>query len=298
MSEQVSLDGGKPQSAAFAVDVDARNFNKEVLEASKEIPVVIDFWAPWCGPCKVLKPMLEKLAAEYGGKFKLVKINSDESLDLAREFGVRSIPDVRAIRNGKQVGAFVGALPLPQLRAFIDKLIPSASELERARAKELAAAGDDLAAVAALQKSIEFDAASDLARLDLAELLLKLKRLDEAEALLQAVKPDFKLDEKVAALKQGIVFARSGQSGPGQDELERAVSANAGDLASRLKLANLHAGRGNYRRALDELLEIIRRNKDFNEGAARKQMLAIFNLAASEPDLVSEYRRKMASALY
>jgi len=298
VSAQVPLDGGKPQSAAFAVDVDARNFNKEVLEASKEVPVVIDFWAPWCGPCKVLKPMLEKLAAEYGGKFMLVKINSDESLDLAQEFGVRSIPDVRAIRNGKQVGAFVGALPLPQLRAFIDKLIPSASELERARAKEFIAAGDDLAASAALQKSIGLDPANDLARLDLAELLLKLKKLEETEALLEAVKPDFKLDEKVAALKQGIAFARSGQSGPGQDELERAVSANAGDLASRLKLANLHAGRGNYRQALDELLEIIRRDKDFGEGAARKQMLAIFNLAASEPDLVSEYRRKMASALY
>ena len=143
MPAQVPLDDGKRKPAGFAVDVDARNFNKEVMEASREVPVVIDFWAPWCGPCKVLKPMLEKLAVEYGGKFKLVKINSDESIDLAKEFGVRSIPDVRAIRNGKQVGSFVGALPLPQLRAFIDKLIPSASEVERARARDLLAAGDE-----------------------------------------------------------------------------------------------------------------------------------------------------------
>ena len=137
-----------------AVDVDARNFNQEVLEASKSVPVVIDFWAPWCGPCKVLKPMLEKLAAEYGGKFKLVKINSDESIDLAREFNVRSIPDVRAIRNGKQVGAFVGALPLPQLRAFIDGLIPSASEVERARGVELRAARDLDGAVVAMRRAL------------------------------------------------------------------------------------------------------------------------------------------------
>ncbi len=298
MSAQVPLDGGKSQSAAFAVDVDARNFNKEVLEASKDVPVVIDFWAPWCGPCKVLKPMLEKLAAEYGGKFKLVKVNSDESIDLAREFGVRSIPDVRAIRHGKQVGAFVGALPLPQLRAFIDKLIPSASELERMRAKEFIAAGDDLAASAALQKAVELDPASDLARLDLAELFIKLMKLEDAGALLDAVKPDFKLDDRVATLRQGIVFAQSGQSGPGEDELARAVAANPGNLDARLRLANLHAGRSNYRTAMDELLEIIRRNKDFGDGAARKQILAIFNLAGGEPDLVSEYRRKLASALH
>ena len=294
MSAQVPLEN----QTSHSVDVDARNFNREVLEASKEVPVVIDFWAPWCGPCKVLKPMLEKLAAEYGGKFKLAKVNSDESIDLAREFGVRSIPDVRAIRNGKQVSAFVGALPLPQLRAFIDKLIPSASELERARAKECLAAGDDLAAGTALRKAVELDPANDLARLDLAELLIKLKNLEEAAALLDAVKPDFKLDERVATLRQGIAFAQSGQSGPGEEELARAVTANPDDLDARLKLANLLAGRRDYRQAMDELLEIIRRKKDFNDGAARKQMVAIFNLAAGEPDLVSEYRRKLASALY
>src|SRR5579872_1057053 len=169
-----------------SVDVDARNFNKEVLEASRDVPVVIDFWAPWCGPCKVLKPMLEKLAADYGGKFKLVKVNSDESLDLAQEFGVRSIPDVRAIRNGKQVGAFVGALPLPQLRAFIDKLIPSPSELEQARGIELRAAGKPLEAIAAIRKSLELDAGNDPARLDLAEALIEQKDLDAAESLLAA----------------------------------------------------------------------------------------------------------------
>ena len=170
-----------------AMDVDARNFNQEVLEASKSVPVVIDFWAPWCGPCKVLKPMLEKLAAEYAGKFKLVKVNSDESLDLAQEFGVRSIPDVRAIRNGKQVGAFVGALPLPQLRAFIDKLIPSASEIERTRARELRSAGDPVTAATALTKALDLDPDNDLARIDLAELLVELEKLDDAESLLGTV---------------------------------------------------------------------------------------------------------------
>jgi putative thioredoxin len=281
-----------------AVNVDARNFNQEVLEASKLVPVVIDFWAPWCGPCKVLKPMLEKLAAEYGGKFKLVKVNSDESIDLAREFNVRSIPDVRAIRNGKQVGAFVGALPLPQLRAFIDKLIPSASETERARAGELKAAGDAASAITAYRKSLELDPANDLARIELAELLLESKEADAADALLAEVRPNLDTDDRVAILRQGVAFARSAQAGPGEAELAQRIASAPADLGARLSLANLLAGARRYREAMEQLLEIIRRNKAFRDDAARKQMVAIFGLAAAEPDLVSEYRKKLASALY
>ena len=280
-----------------AVNVDARNFNQEVLEASKQVPVVIDFWAPWCGPCKVLKPMLEKLAADYGGKFKLVKINSDESVDLAREFNVRSIPDVRAIRNGKQVGSFVGALPLPQLRAFIDKLIPSPSESERDRAAGLRAAGDPAAAVVALRSALALDPAYDLARIDLVETLIEQRELEDVEALLDAIQPNIDWDDRVETLRQGLAFARSGQTGPGSDELKARISARPEDLESRLKLANLYAGARNYREAMEELIEIVRRKRDYRDGAARKQLLAIFSLAADAPDLVSEYRRKLASTL-
>ena len=283
--------------ATHSVDVDARNFDQEVLEASKDVPVVIDFWAPWCGPCKVLKPMLEKLAADYGGKFKLVKVNSDECLDLAQEFGVRSIPDVRAIRNGKQVGAFVGALPMPQLRAFIDKLIPSPSELERVRGIEFRAAGKPLEAISAFRKALELDAGNDSARLDLAEALIEQRELDAAEALLAAIQPDPVRDARVQALRQAIAFAHSGESGPGEEELSRRIAAAPEDLESRLQLAGLHAGHGRYRQAMDELLEIIRRKKDFEDGAARKQMVALFSLV-TEDGLVSEYRKKLASALF
>ena len=281
-----------------SVDVDARNFNQEVLEASKQVPVVIDFWAPWCGPCKVLKPMLEKLADEYAGKFKLVKINSDESIDLAREFNVRSIPDVRAIRNGKQVGTFVGALPLPQLRAFIDKLIPTPSEAERTLAAELRRAGDLNSATAALRKALALDATNELARIELAEILIEQMQLDEVESLLNAVKSHIDWDERVDTLRQSLAFARSGQTGPTEDELARRISARPRDLEARLGLANLHAGKHRYAKAMDELLEIIRCDKEFRDGAARKQMLAIFALATDQAELVSAYRKKLASALY
>jgi len=191
----------------------------------------------------------------------------------------------------------VGALPMPQLRAFIDKLLPSPSELERARAHELRAAGKALEAVAALRKAISLDAGNDPARLDLADLLIASKELDEAETLLAATTPDPTRDDRVKALRQAIEFARSGQSGPGEDELARRVASSPGDLGFRLQLASLHAGQARYREAMDGLLEIIRRDKNFREGEARKQMLAIFSLA-KEADLVSEYRKKLASALY
>src|SRR6266446_4475773 len=120
-----------------AVDVTTDTFEREVIEASNSTPVVVDFWAPWCGPCRVLKPILEKLSAEYGGKFKLAKVNSDENQEIAAEYGIRSIPDVMAFKDGKPVSHFLGAVPESQVRAFIDSLIPAPSEIERVRAAEL-----------------------------------------------------------------------------------------------------------------------------------------------------------------
>src|SRR5262245_43185599 len=129
-------------TSPFVVEVTAATFAKDVLEASNEAPVIVDFWAPWCGPCRALGPILEKLAAEYAGRFRLAKVNSDENQELAQALNVRSIPDVRAFRGGEQVGEFMGALPERQVRAFIDSVVPSPAELERVKAEELKFAGD------------------------------------------------------------------------------------------------------------------------------------------------------------
>jgi putative thioredoxin len=284
--------------SAHTVDVTSATFQQEVIEASKAVPVVVDFWAPWCGPCRVLKPILEKLAAEYGGKFKLAKVNSDENQDLAAAYGIRSIPDVMAFRDGEAVSHFLGAVPESQVRAFIDRLIPTPSQLEQARSRELRDAGDAAGAVAALRKAIELDPKNDPARLDLAEILIDGKALDDVGTILDAVGPDIDHAPRLASLRAALSFARSAGAGTGDAELKARLAADPADHETRLTLAGLYAGAKRYREALDELLEIVRADKAWKDGEARRQILAIFNLAGDQPDMVSEYRRKLSSALY
>ena len=282
--------------SAHAVDVTTDTFEQEVIEASKSAPVVVDFWAPWCGPCRVLKPILEKVASEYGGRFKLAKVNSDENQEIAAEYGIRSIPDVMAFRDGKAISHFLGAVPESQVRAFIDALIPTPSEIERVRAAELREAGNLVGAAEALRKAIDLDPANDPARLDLAGLLIELKRVDEAAAMLAAVQPNTDFDDRIATLRAALAFARLTGSAS-EAELKAKLAANLADHETRFALAGLYAGTKRYGEAIDELLEIVRRDRNWKDGEARKQILAIFNLAEKQPELVSEYRRKLASAL-
>jgi len=246
------------------MDVTTATFETEVLEASRSLPVVADFWAPWCGPCRALTPTLEKVARDFAGKVKLVKVNSDENQELAAAFNIRSIPNVIAFRDGKAVAQFMGAVPESQVRAFFEKLLPSASELALAQAEALYEAG----------------------------------RLDEAEAKLAEVKFDPDFEARIEAVKQGIAFARAGKQGPGEAELKQTLAANPADHDARAALAALYAGKKRYGEAMDELIEITRKQKDWKEGEAKRQLLALFNLAADQPELVQAYRKKLASALY
>jgi len=276
-----------------ALDVGLADFAQHVIEESKHRPVVVDFWAPWCGPCKSLKPILEKLAAEYGGKFLLAKINSDDNQELAARYGVRGIPSVKAFVSGEPVDEFSGALPEGEVRAFLDRLIPSPAEELRAQAAELRRAGDLSAALQILADASRIDPGHLGVRLDAAEIMLDLNEADEARRLLASVTDD--ADPRVPQLKARLQFM--GAAGEDVAALTARVAANENDLEARLKLANLLVAAGQYEAGMDQLLEIVRRDRGFGDDIGRKTLLAVFNLLGGG-ELVSRYRRQLSSVLY
>ena len=276
-----------------ALDVGLADFAQHVLEESKHRPVVVDFWAPWCGPCKSLKPILEKLAAEYGGKFLLAKINSDDNQELAARYGVRGIPSVKAFVSGEPVDEFSGALPEGEVRAFLDRLIPSPAEELRAQAAELRRAGDLSAALQILADASRIDPGHLGVRLDAAEIMLDLNEADEARRLLASVTDD--ADPRVPQLKARLQFM--GAAGEDVAALTARVAANENDLEARLKLANLLVAAGQYEAGMDQLLEIVRRDRGFGDDIGRKTLLSVFNLLGGG-ELVSRYRRQLSSVLY
>jgi putative thioredoxin len=312
------------------IDITIQNFESELIQASANTPVLLDIWAPWCGPCKALSPLLEKLEREYAGRFKLAKLNSDEQPEIAGQlsqaFGVRSIPFCVLFDQGQPVDGFVGAQPEAQIRQFLDRHVPSSEDVQaEAQAEEaeaLEAEGDTDAALDKLQQAVAVAPGNDAARCDYVKLLLELGRTAQARMAYEPMAGKAALDARIAALGLWLDACEKAPTARSADALQAAIAANRRDFDARHELAQRHFAAGRFTEAMDELLEIVMRDKQWNDQLARKTYVAILELmskpapkaapeqakgtlevagkptaVASDP-VVDQYRRKLSMALF
>jgi putative thioredoxin len=271
------------------IDITLENFQTDLIAVSEQVPVLLDIWAEWCGPCKQLGPVLERLEEEYAGRFILAKVNADEQPEIAGQlsqaFGVRSIPFCVMFAGGQPVDGFVGAIPPEQIREFLDKHVPAEGAVLAAQethaAEDLLAEGEPLTAQALLEDALERDPANDEARYDLILLLLEEGQLDEAKAAFlpiagRATGPVPEL--RVQAFSRYLAAHIAARQARSPQTLDAAIAANKRDFAARFELAQIFWAAGQPTEAMDELLEIIMRDKAWNEEAARKTYVAILEV--------------------
>jgi len=282
------------------MDVHLGNFQESVIEISRQVPVVVDFWAPWCGPCRALGPVLEKLAAEYGGRFILAKINSDENPELSREYQVRGIPAVKAFRDGRVVDEFTGALPESAVRQFIERLLPPPGDEWRREALLLLERGETAQAEALLHKALEANPNNDRARLELARMAVHGGRFTDAEALVAAMSPTFRMEPEVSGVMALIDFASAVKDAPDLPALTEIIATSKGDeraLAMYQRAARLVL-QGDLEGALEQLMEMVERHRNYQDDLARKTVLRVFALLGNQGALVDRFRTRLSRALF
>lgn len=280
------------------VAVTAQNFRQVVIEGSYERPVLVDFWADWCAPCRALMPVLAKLAEEYRGRLLVAKLNTEEEQALAAQMGIRSLPTVQLYRDGRPVDQFMGALPEAQVRAFLEPYLPRESDGLLEQIGDRLMVGDLAGAQAALDLARAKE--PDNPRLFLVQVQIQAASGDTqgAETLLERVPLELAKDPEVLALRGQLRFANLAAGAPSVDELAARLAANPKDSEASFLLAARQAATGDFATALASLLALLKRDRAYGDDAARKTMLLIFDLLGGEDPLVTAYRGKMLSALY
>ncbi len=279
------------------------NFQAVVLEGSHDVPMLVDFWAPWCGPCKVISPVLEKLSKEYGGRFQLVKVNMDENPMLAQALRIQSIPNVKLIINGALQDEFAGAYPEPEVRKFLDRNLPSEADQAAVSGLQDMASGDRVAAMQRFQEILKRDPKNSAALVGLAGCHIDLGELEQArelaaqvdEAALERLPERKDLEARLVVLRAKIALTE--QAGD-VEAMEARVTANGADLEARCALAAALALEGHFAPALEHFLQVVKKDRKFKNDMGRKGMIATFALMPPDAPLVAEYRQKLSSILF
>jgi putative thioredoxin len=286
------------QNAApsWVIEVTSANFERDVVERSSDVPVVIDFWAPWCGPCLTLGPLLERLAAEYAGKFVLAKVDTDAEAELAQQFGIRSIPAVYGLRDGQAVDGFIGVQPETAIRAWLDRLMPTPVERLAADARKLESS-DPQAAEAKYNEVLALEPGSTRAQTGLARIAIDQGRLDDAQARIAAMERQGFLEPEAERLKAELVLQLQAQGAGGVEVARVALAEHPDDLNLKFQLAEALAAAGQYADALAICLELVERARKGVGERARQTMVAIFQLLPPDSELVTEFQRQLSMVL-
>jgi putative thioredoxin len=284
--------------SSYIYDVTAENFQQVVLQTSMSRPVLVDFWAEWCNPCKALMPTLAKLADEYQGKFILAKVNTEEQQQLATHFGIRSIPCVKLFLKGQMADEFMGALPEAEVRSFIDKYIPRESDGLLAQAEQLLQQGDADGAGTLIQQAAQMDPGNPRVMLTNARYLATVGRLEEAEQQLNALPDEEKRKSEISAMLARLQFDRSSADTPPPEVLEQRLRENPSDSEAMHQLASHKIMRNDLEGALELLLTLMQKDREYGDDAARKDMLRIFEMLGGQGELVKRYRNRMFNLLH